>query len=547
MTPGGARSLAEVETLFADAWAAHNRAEIAAIVRAGAPTGVIRARERGRAAVSAAIDALEEFDALPADGRDPDDRRAIDAMRETVGLLASGDPSLSLAVETPPGGVDDDRPAEAVLETDGLPALLVRTTAAYGAAAESVDLDGRTVDRLELLARLATEPDAAVRRRLFLALEPVWRSVDGDGGPASPYRVALRASAEAWRRDGSPVDANARALGIDPASVEPWLRAILETWRDSAVTGPIEPWNERHATGAFARSYAAELSLAELRAINDASYTALGADLATLGIQYDLEPRPGRGPVPVAFMLDVDVPRLTPAGWTSGEQWVLAGYGHPRVVDLGELLHETGHAIHSRAIRTRPAFAVLREAHTTFIEALGDLVAWDLYEPAWQAVRLGRSVPLEVGLRARYGDVVRDVAWSLFEIELHRAPDRAPNDVWTEITSSYLGVVPHPEWSWWAIRGQLVQSPGYMVNYGLGAVVTADLRARLRELRGDWLTGDPGWYDAVSEAIYRWGGEREPGDVLGTFLGRPVSPDALLDDLGRLAGDGAGGPAGRPT
>jgi hypothetical protein len=545
--PGRARSIAEAETLFADAWEAHNRAEIAAIVRADAPAEVARARERERTALSAASDAVEDLDALPAGGRDPDDRRAIEAMRETLGLLASGDPALAVAVETSPGGVADDRPAEAVLETDGLAALLLRTTAAYAAAAEAVDLDGGTLDRVDVLARLATEPDARMRRRLFLALEPVWRSVDGDGGPASPYRVALRARAEAWRRDGSPVDANARALGIDPSSVEPWLRTILETWREAGVTGPIEPWDERYAIGGFARSYPDELSLAELRRINDACYAALGADPARLGIRYDIEPRSGRGPVPVAFMLDVDIPRRTPAGWTPGEQWVLAAYGQPRVSDLGELLHETGHAIHSRAIRTRPAFAVLCEAHTTFIEALGDLVAWDLHEPAWQTARLGRAVPLDVGLRARYGDVVRDVAWSLFEIELHRAPDRAPNEVWTEITSSYLGVVPHPEWSWWAVRGQLVQSPGYMVNYGLGAIVTADLRARLRELRGDWLTGDPGWYDAVSEAIYRWGGEREPGDVLAALLGRPVAPDALLEDLRRLSGDGSGGPEGRPT
>ena len=235
-------------------------------------------------------------------------------------------------------------------------------------------------------------------------------------------------------------------------------------------------------------------------------------------------------------MLDVAIPRRTDDGWTSGEQWVLRRYADPRIPDLAELLHETGHAIHFRAIRTRPAFAVLPERLTTLIEALGELVAWDLHEPPWQMRRLGRSVPLETGLRARYADVVRDVAWSLFEIELHRSPGRAPNDVWTEITGRYLGIRPHPEWSWWAIRGQLVQTPGYMVNYGLGAIVAADLRARLRELRGDGLEGDPGWYAAVSEAIYRWGAEREPGELLEAFLGRPVSPDALLADLADSTG-----------
>jgi len=126
------------------------------------------------------------------------------------------------------------------------------------------------------------------------------------------------------------------------------------------------------------------------------------------------------------------------------------------------------------------------------------------------------------------------VAWSLFEIELHQWPERSPNEVWTGITERYLGVLPHPEWSWWAIRGQLVQSPGYMVNYGLGAIVTADLRARLRDLRGDWTGGDPGWYEAVSDAIYRWGAGREPSTVVEAFLGRPIAPDALLADLRRL-------------
>jgi len=297
----------------------------------------------------------------------------------------------------------------------------------------------------------------------------------------------------------------------------------------------LEPWDDRFATGAFGRAFPDQLSAAELLGINHVAYAALGADPALLGIHYDVSPRPGRGPVPVAFALDVDVPRRLATGWTPGEQWVLATYGEPHVADLGELLHETGHAIHARAIRARPAFAVPPEAHTSFIEALGDLVAWDLYEPAWQATHLGRAAPLEAGLRARHGDVVRDVAWSLFEIELHRSPDRSPNDVWSELTSTYLGIVPHPEWSWWAVRGQLVQAPGYMVNYGLGAIVTADLRAALRAKRGDWLAGDAGWYAAVSETIYRWGAERDPADILGEVLGRPVSPDALLADIGRLA------------
>jgi hypothetical protein len=522
-------TVAEVEARFADAWEAHNRAQIVTLREADRPATVVVARAAAASAIAAAVEAMA---GLTSDGLGDEDLRAVASMGETLDLLASDDPALTMAIETTEHDIDD-RPA--VLASDGLAALLGRSAVAFTRAADEIQVDGELVGRTDVLGRLATEADPAARRRLFLALEPVWRAADGDGGPSSPYRVALSWSAQSWRRDGSPVDANARALGVDPADVEPWLRAILSAWREVAVGGPVEPWDERFATGAFGRTFDAAMSLDELRRIDREYYASLGADPDELGIRYDIAPRPGRGPVAMAFMLDVGIPRLEDDGWTAGEQWVVASYGRPRAPDLAELLHETGHAIHYRAIRTRPAFAVLREEHTTLIEALGDIVAWDLYEPAWQERWLGRSVGLETGLRARYGDVVRDVAWSLFEIVLHQSPDRAPNDVWSEIAREYLGVVEHPEWSWWAVRGQLVQTPGYMVNYGLGAIVTADIRARLRELRGDWSSGDPGWYAVVSEAIYRWGGAREPSDILGSFLGRPLSPDAILADIRRIA------------
>ena len=105
----------------------------------------------------------------------------------------------------------------------------------------------------------------------------------------------------------------------------------------------------------------------------------------------------------------------------------------------------------------------------------------------------------------RYGAVMLDVCWALFEIELHRHPDRRPNDVWTEITTDGLGVEPHPEWSWWAIRGQLIDSPGYMANYALSAIVAAAVRARILAVRGPWWAGDPGWFGFVAEGCSRRG------------------------------------------
>jgi Zn-dependent M32 family carboxypeptidase len=88
------------------------------------------------------------------------------------------------------------------------------------------------------------------------------------------------------------------------------------------------------------------------------------------------------------------------------------------------------------------------------------------------------------------------------------------------------------------MRGQLVQEPGYMANYAVGAVLAADLRAAIRAARGDWIDGDPGWYAWVTERVYRYGQERSAGDVLRDVLGRPPNEAAVLADIGRARGTG---------
>ena len=114
-----------------------------------------------------------------------------------------------------------------------------------------------------------------------------------------------------------------------------------------------------------------------------------------------------------------------------------------------------------------------------------------------------------------------DICWALFEIELHRRPDRRPNEVWTEITADGLGHRAAPEWSWWALRGQLIEGAGYMANYALAALIAAAVRAEIREVRGPWWEGDPGWYGVVSDALLVAGASRAPADLLESFLGEP--------------------------
>ncbi len=139
-----------------------------------------------------------------------------------------------------------------------------------------------------------------------------------------------------------------------------------------------------------------------------------------------------------------------------------------------------------------------------------------------------------MSLRTMHGTVMMDVAWSLFEIRMLRAPESDPNAVWTDITSQYLHIVPHPEVAWWAVRVQLVSNPGYMVNYGLGAVLTAEIRKRTTEAIGPFDAGNPQWYAWSSEHMLRYGSEKSALALMQALLGRPLSPEAMLEQIRRI-------------
>jgi hypothetical protein len=459
-----------------------------------------------------------------------------------VAFEATGaDPAALRSIRSTLGWMDELEAVEGLAEAGGEPLeppdvaeLRRRTIDAFADAGEHVRIGTDVVDRLTVLGRLATEEDRDRRRTIFEAMGPIWEAVDGDGGPTSPYRTLLPSSAARWARDGSPIEAAATALGMAPGSLEPTLRSILAAWRE--VLGPdlVEPWDYRYVTGAIERRIGSLAARERLQPINDAHLRSLGADPVALRIHYDVEPRPGRPIIPTAFTISEGVALQDDGGgWRAATPWVFATYAEGGIGNLEELLHESGHALHYAAIRARPAFFEPLVEDGGLVEGIADLIGWDAHEPAFQARHLGAAVDARESRLGRYGGVMLDICWALLEIELHRHPDRSPNAVWTELAEAGLGILPHPEWSWWAIRGQLLESPGYMANYSLSAIVAAALRARIREVRGDWLAegGDTGWYPFVSEHVLRFGATRTSAEVLEAFLGRPLGADALLEDL----------------
>jgi len=428
----------------------------------------------------------------------------------------------------------DYDPSQVAEGRDGDAELSKRIYACFAKAAHSLSFEGEPIDRLTIFGRLPLTHDAARRRQLWLALAPVWEAVNGDDGPRSPYRTLIREHAARTKGAGSSLGDAVRGIGVEPERMEQWLVSVLEKWREIGPAGPMEPWDLAYEAGRASRALSPGIPLASLRAINDRFYADLGADPTLLGVVYDLEPRASKDPV--AFTTFGRRPQTRGDRRIPGEPWVFASYRIGGVDNLLELLHESGHAVHIAAIRTRPAFTDWPDSDI-FTEALAELAALEIYEAAWQRRYLGDSVPIADALAAKYSGIAMDIAWALFELRLHREPERDPNELWTEITREYFHIAPHPELSWWAVRGQLVEAPGYMMNYAAGAILAADLRARSRELYGTPADGSPGWYEALAQSLYRFGLEKPSKQVIEDFLGRPVSPQALLDDMSRAVGE----------
>ena len=409
-------------------------------------------------------------------------------------------------------------------------ALSAALTSCFTEIANNLEFEGERLDRVAALGRLSTVVEPERRKALFLSFQPLWRAINGQDETDSAYRRLILLTAHAYSGD-SPIETAARTLGVSSTAVENWLVRILQTWSTATLGESVEPWDYRYALSAADRVLSGKIPLTSILDIDHRYYRDLGADLDALGVLYDLQPRAGKSSVAYTdFLIH---------GRSSGGHWqptiarVLATYRDGGLGSLNELVHENGHAAHLSAIRNRPAFVDWND--DLFVEAFADVPAWSLYEPVWQRRYLGTAAPERDALRALFGSVMLDVAWALFETRMLRDPASDPNALWTQITLQYLHIVPHPELSWWAVRGQLVDRPGYMVNYGLGAVLTADLREHVRNRIGGFDAGNPRWYPWLSENLLRYGSERDTAALLKQFLGRAVSPDALLAQLRRLS------------
>ena len=465
---------------------------------------------------------VDKVSKISVSGLTPSDARAIEVMhRHLEDFPEQFRDEMSL-----PGECKEARRKDLQLEP-----LRGDLYACFTELGNNLDFEGKLITRVSAFGMLAEMSEEDKRKKLFYAFVPLWQAVNSKDEADSPYRRLIPMAVSAAAGHASEIDSVAGTVGVSPAEVERWLEQILDTWRQVDGGQMVEPWNYYYRGGEADRLLNGVTPRDSFLSVNERYYHDLGADLKQLGVLYDLDARPGKAPL--AYSDFVTRGRLVDGKWRATVARVSGSYATGGLGLLNELVHENGHAVHMMAIHVRPAFMDLGDS--LFVEAFADVPSWNTFEPAWQRKYLGQAAPEAASLRSLFSGVMLDVAWALFECRMLRTPTADPNALWTEITSRYLHIVPHPELSWWAMRVQLVHMPGYMVNYGLGSVLTADMRQHTREALGPFETGNPKWYAWTSDHLLRFGEEIETSALLKQFLGRPVSPQALLDQIRRIA------------
>ena len=212
----------------------------------------------------------------------------------------------------------------------------------------------------------------------------------------SPYRRLI--ALEVAERRGAERTGRASRRGPPVCRRTRWRAGSCGYWRPGASVNPdsmIEPWDWYYQTGKVSRQLSPRISRERLTALNREVYRSLGVDVRPAGRA--LRPGAARGKDTGGVLHLRQRPRYR-RNRRGARPWVFATYRTGGLDNLDELLHETGHAVHIAAIRTRPAFADWPDSDP-FTEAVADFVALEVSEPEWQQRWLGDSVPLADGLR----------------------------------------------------------------------------------------------------------------------------------------------------
>lgn len=377
---------------------------------------------------------------------------------------------------------------------------------------------------------LRTSPDRERRRQAFAALAPLSRAAEAD----LRRLIALR-DAQARRRGHSGYAAYALGrMDLTTARVAGFLQALLRDTDDiyrallversvaAGLDGPPAPWDLEYlldgvgeagcdavAGGAFPAAGIVP-ALAAFLADHGFEALALGITFVPCDIPYN------------GLCVPVDPPY---------DIRILArpsdGLGAYRT-----MTHELGHALHARF--KEPPSPIFQAEPGVFNEAMGEVLAAFLEDPAWLAAR-GLGVQeadgaVESFRRQRLAFVRLRTVRALCEYALYADAEADGDEVLSRVEAEVLGVTldPTPRW---AADAWYVSYPVYWQNYVVAAAVACHTAAALRAAWGG-LYGREEAIETLRSGYWRPAASVGWLDKVATVCGAPLSTGALVAELG---------------
>jgi oligoendopeptidase F len=340
-------------------------------------------------------------------------------------------------------------------------------------------LDGRTVRSTEIARILRSSPDRGLRRRAFLARAQVNRPLV-EAGFLDLVRMRREFAGLYGARDF--VEYRLEMGELSPRVFDDWegqAAGLREGYRRMAsklgarLLGDekVMPWDTAYLAARLAPQLNSPVDLAGFYTAARELFGSLGFDLDRYNITYDIFPRRHKSEWGYNFTIE------------QGRDTRVLANAEGRYHEMGVLLHETGHAVHS--FSTDPDDVLLNMGISGIVtEGVANLFGDLQYHRSFYRKFFGKGSARAGAAFGRLKGFQRAGAFTamcsiLFDQELYRRELRSAGDVdrlnW-EVSLKILGEGPYADRAPWGFRIHHTTHPIYLHNYFLGDLTNEMLR-----------------------------------------------------------------------
>ncbi len=340
-------------------------------------------------------------------------------------------------------------------------------------------IGGREVRSTEIAQLLRSSPDRSLRRRAFLARAQVNRPLV-KAGFLELVRMRREFAGLYGARDF--VEYRLEMDELSPRVFDGWeeqAAGLAAGYRRVASAlgarylggGRVMPWDISYLGARLAPQLNSPVDMAGSYEALRELFSSFGFDLDRCNITYDIFPRRHKSEWGYNFTIE------------QGRDTRVLANVEGRYHEMGVLLHETGHAVHSAALD--PDDVMMNMGVSGIVtEGVANLFGDFLYHRSFYRGFFRDSVKKADAAFRRLKDFSRAGAFTamhgiLFDQALYRNGPKTPDDVnglYWDLYGRILGEKPYAEEPAWGFRIHHTTHPVYLHNYFLGDLVNEMLK-----------------------------------------------------------------------